>query len=115
MEKDPQVFLRHILDSIEIVERYSKGKRKSDFLQSLDLQDKIIRRLTIIGEAIRNIPEAIRSANADIPWKAIAGTRDKLIHEYFGVDLSLTWHVVKHDLPTLKKQITAMKKILEEQ
>lgn len=105
MEKDPKVFIAHILESIALIERYTKGKIKKDFLHSVDLQDKVVRRLEIIGEAVRNLPGALRDSNPQIPWREIAGTRDKLIHEYFGVDFELTWEMVRRDIPKLKKQV----------
>lgn len=69
-----------------------------------------MRRLEIIGEAVRNLPENFREKYPSIPWRQITGTRDKLIHEYFGVDIGLTWQVVKSDLPKLKRQILALLK-----
>ena len=105
MDKDPKIFLTHILESINLIEGYTKGKKETDFVRSVDLQDKVIRRLEIVGEAVRHLPETLRQNYPQIPWREIAGTRDKFIHEYFGVDLALTWEIVKRDLPKLKKQI----------
>lgn len=112
MDKDPKIFLAHILESIALIERYTKGKREINFVNSVDLQDKVIRRLEIIGEAVRNLPEVLRKNNPKVPWRQIAGTRDKFIHEYFGVDLALTWGIVRRDLPKLKKQIQRIQKNL---
>ena len=94
MKKDPQIFLTHILESIDLVEEYSKDKTIQDFIESKSLQDMIIRRIEIIGEAIKYLPEDIKESNPDIPWKKIAGMRDVLIHQYFGVDIEATWDVV---------------------
>jgi uncharacterized protein with HEPN domain len=69
------------------------------------MQDAIIRRLEIIGEAVKNIPPAFRTKHSKIPWKQMAGMRDVLIHEYFDIDLSLTWAVVKRELPSLKTKL----------
>jgi uncharacterized protein with HEPN domain len=90
MKKDINIFLEHVLDSIYLIEEYIKEKKKSEFLKSKQLQDSVIRRIEIIGEAIKNIPNEFKKANPKIPWKEIIGMRDLLIHQYFGVDLSLT-------------------------
>ena len=108
MKRNPKLFLEHILESITLIEEYTQDVTKETFMESMKVQDMVIRRLEIIGEAVKNIPEDIKNTHADIPWKSIAGMRDKLIHEYFGVDLKLTWNVVKNELPTLKKNISAM-------
>lgn len=110
MKKDPSIFLGHIVESIEEVQNHTKGLSKKDFLESILVQDAVFRRLEIIGEAVRNIPAPLRKKYKDIPWEKIAGTRNILIHEYFGVDLDLVWLVVKKELPVLKRNI---KKILE--
>lgn len=90
MKKNPKVFLEHILESIDLIEQYSKGVTQAQFFKSRPVQDAIIRRLEIIGEAVKNLPSSFRAQNEGIPWKQIAGMRDILIHEYFDVDLVLT-------------------------
>lgn len=107
MKKDPSVFLNHILTCIELIENYLEGQTFHDFKHSIQLQDSLIRRLEIIGEAIKNLPEDLKKKSPKVPWKNIAGMRDILIHEYFGVDLDLTWPVLTHEIPKLKKQIQA--------
>lgn len=109
MKKDISIFLKHILESIERIEEFTKGISKEKFLDLVQLQDAVIRRLEIIGEAVKNLPPEFRKKHADVPWNEIVRTRDKLIHGYFGVDLTLTLDIVKKDLPDLKKKI---KKIL---
>lgn len=108
MIKDPQVFLKHILDSITWIEKDVRGLSKEDFIVNVPIQDAVIRRIEIIGEAVRNIPADFKKTYPVTPWQNISGMRDKLIHGYFGVDLELIWEVVKKDIPPLKKQINEM-------
>lgn len=106
MKKDPEVFLTHILESIELINEYSKDMTLTKFKKNHSLQDAIIRRLGIIGEAVKNLPHHFKSEHQDIPWKQIAGMRDILIHEYFDIDLPLTWKVIKKELPLIKKKLS---------
>jgi uncharacterized protein with HEPN domain len=111
MSKDARILIGHVLDSINLIQGYARNLTKKDFQASHQAQDSIIRRLEIIGEAVRNLPDDLKDKHPEIPWRQIAGMRNVLIHEYFGVDLDLTWKTVERDLPTLKNQIT---KILNE-
>ncbi len=108
MKKDPKIFLAHILDSIHLIEEYSTNMTQAKFYKNRPLQDAIIRRLEIIGEAVKNLPTPFKTKYPDVPWKQIAGMRDILIHEYFDVDLLLTWKVVKQELPLIKKKLSAI-------
>lgn len=113
MKKDPKVFIGHILESIHLIEKYIDGISKEDFIKSINIQDAVIRRLEIIGEAVKNLPPKFREEYPDIQWRQIAGMRDVLIHGYFGVDLDLTWKVVKSDLPELERKVAGILKKLE--
>jgi len=113
MKKEPKIFIEHILQCIEHLEQYLKGITKTEFLDSVQLQDAVIRRIEIIGEAVKNIPKQVKNKYPDIAWKEIAGMRDILIHEYFGVDLELTWKAAKKDVRNLKSKILKVKKDLE--
>ena len=73
MDKDPRIFLEHILESIALIEEYTDGKTQADVLNTIELQDKVVRRLEIIGEAVRNLSQTLRDQHPDIPWKQIAG------------------------------------------
>ncbi|MCD5406356.1 MAG: DUF86 domain-containing protein [Desulfotomaculum sp.] len=96
--------MQDILDSIRKIENYSKNKSFGDFFKDELIQDGIIRNLEIIGEAVKNIPENIKKQEPGIAWKKIAGLRDILTHEYFGIDINIVWDVVKNKLPELKEK-----------
>ena len=105
MKRDDSVYLRHILDAISRIEEYSQEVDYQSFTRNTLIQDGVIRQLEIIGEATKRLSPALRSKYASIPWKQIAGIRDKLIHDYFGVDIDAVWETLKQDLPALKKEV----------
>ena len=107
-KKDPKIFLKHILESIGEIEKNIHEMSGVKFFSSTTIQDAVVRRLEIIGEAVKNIPGSFRKEYPKIPWKKIAGLRDILIHEYFGVDLKLVWKITNKDIPKFKKQISKL-------
>jgi uncharacterized protein with HEPN domain len=100
LNKDPQVYLAHIRDAINLIREYTKEGRDS-FLRDRKTQDAVIRNLEIIGEAVKQLPAEMKERHTDIPWKDIAGMRDRLIHHYFGVNIKLVWGVVENRLDAL--------------
>jgi uncharacterized protein with HEPN domain len=107
-KKSPKIFLEDILESIERIEQYTKGITKDEFLDDYEKQDAIMKRLEVIGEAVKNIPTGVKKKYPEIPWKDMAGMRDVLIHEYFGVLMERIWDTAKNDIPKLKKQILGL-------
>ena len=108
MKKDNTIYLSHILDYIARIEASFGKTTLTGFRKNVDLQDSMIRRIEIIGEAVKQLPEEVTQPYPDIPWKQVAGMRDKLIHFYFGVDPALIWQTVCRRLPALKSTIQEM-------
>ena len=107
--KDDRIYLQHIRDSIGRILEYTSGG-PDEFIHDNKIQDAVIRNLEIIGEAVKHLSDDLRNPNSDIPWKQIAGMRDELIHEYFGVDIRIVWNVIEHHLPALKEKIDGLLK-----
>ena len=105
--KDDRVYLLHIRDAIQNAFDYTAGG-ESVFLTDSKTRDAVVRTLEVIGEATKNMSHKLKNAHPDIPWKQIAGMRDKMIHEYFGVDYRLVWDVVQKNLPPLKDKINSI-------
>jgi len=104
-DKDPLVFIKHILENIKDVEVFTRYISKEEFFENKEKQNAVIRSIEVIGEAAKNLPDSFKDKYPEISWKDITGTRDKLIHYYFGVDLNAVWKVVKKNIPELKLQI----------
>lgn len=104
-KRDAGVYLDDIRESITKIEEYTCDISEDNFFESGQIQDSVVRRLEIIGEAVKNLPPEFKKKYPDIPWRDIADTRNILIHEYFGVNIERVWLVVKNDLPDLKKKL----------
>jgi hypothetical protein len=100
--RDFQVYLEDIIDAINSIEEYTRGLTFNAFVEDSRTVDAVIRNLEVIGEATKHIPERIRRDYPKVPWKDMAGMRDKLIHGYFGVQLDVVWKTVKERLPAVR-------------
>ncbi len=113
MSKNPIEYLKHILDECNyILEVVNAGLTKEDLLQDETLKRAIVRSLEIIGEATKKIPADVKLRWHSINWKNMAGMRDRLIHDYMGVNYSIVWDVIKNKIPELTLQIT---QVIEEE
>jgi len=101
-------YVRDIAESIQAAQEFVRGYTFEDFRKDRKTIYAVIRAVEVIGEAAKKITEPIRSKYPDIPWRDMAGMRDKLIHAYFGVDLEVLWKTIQQDLPALKVMISEM-------
>lgn len=105
MKRDDCLYLEHILEAMDKIYRYTLNLDYPAFVSESLIQDGVIRQLEIMGEATKNISIPTRDLCPDIPWKDIAGMRDILIHQYFGVDLHAVWDTAREDIPPLRGKI----------
>jgi len=108
MKRDCRDYLQDILTAIEETDEFTKGISYDAFTQDRKTINAVVRSLEVLGEAAKRIPDDFRVLSPDIPWKYMTGMRDKLIHEYFGVDLSIVWTVIKDELPPLHPKIECL-------
>lgn len=108
--KDNWVYIEHILLSINKIEKFTENISHREFLRNQLIQDAVIRNIEIIGEAAKKLSDDFKSTYHLIPWKEMAGMRDKLIHDYLGVDIEVVWETVIEDIPFLKSLILVLLK-----
>lgn len=104
-KRDWKILLEDILESIDKIEQYTQGLKFDDFVISSMVVDAVVRNIEIIGEASKNVPADIKQKNKQIPWRKIAGMRNRIVHEYFGVDVRIIWFIVENELTSLKTEI----------
>lgn len=110
MVKDNNIYVKHILDAIADVEKYITAKTFAEFRKDTLIQDGVIRKIEIIGEAARQMSDKFKKEHQEIQWRQVVDLRNKLIHEYFGVDLEAIWLVTQKDLLPLKDQLRVILK-----
>jgi uncharacterized protein with HEPN domain len=104
-KRDLLVYLEDIVESAEMIETYIESISEGEFYNLVEKQDATLRRIQIIGEAAKHIPSWFRLRWNKIPWKDIAGMRDIVVHEYFGITIGMIWKTAAEDIPVLKAQI----------
>jgi uncharacterized protein with HEPN domain len=109
--KDERTYLLHAIAAIDAIQSYTIGGREA-FLADGKTQDAVIRNIEIIGQAVKGVSGDTRALDTAVPWRQIAGMRDKLIHEYFGVDPMLVWDVVERELPSLRPRLERLSRHL---
>ena len=108
MSFEPRDYLRHILTEADYLTESSRGLSYDRFAGDETLRRAFVRSLEIIGEAVKKIGEDFRAQHPEVEWRAMAGMRDRLIHDYLGVDFELVWDVVQHRIPDLRSQIAGI-------
>ena len=114
MKRDYLLFIEDIIDSIEKIEQFVGDMDFGEFLEDEKTSTAVIKKLEIIGEASKNIPENIRDTYNELPWSDMARMRDKTAHSYFGINYEIIWKVVKGRLPEIKSVIQKMLKNLRD-
>lgn len=113
MSKDPRVYLAHIMECIQKIERFTQEGKERFLVDELTC-NAVLWNFEVIGEAAKRLDDAYRSSHPEIPWRSMAGLRDVLIHQYEGIDLEKVWAIVEKDLPGLRQSITALLPPLEQ-
>ena len=111
-KKDYRDYVQDMLVSINEVYEFIGSMSFGEFKKDKKTQNAVIRSLEIVGEAAKNIPATVRDKYPDVPWRKMAGMRDKLIHEYSGVDLQIVWSLIQDELPVVKPLVLKVKRAL---
>jgi len=105
MRRDYRLYLEDIIDAAEAVREYVAGMGKSELARDRRTSDAVVRNLEVIGEAVKKLPAQVKRDHPEVEWKKIAGLRDILIHDYFGIDVDIVWDVLQNKVPVLVEQV----------
>jgi len=109
MKREINLYIDDILESIDHLDEYMNGVSKDTFIASHQIQDVVIRRLQIIGEATKHLPQEVKELFPEVPWKDVTGMRDIVVHDYFGVSLKQVWETATRDIAPLKQAVLKVK------
>ncbi|MBU3979186.1 DUF86 domain-containing protein [Patescibacteria group bacterium] len=105
MKRDPLIYIQDMLESIEYIKEDTQRLSEKEFSQARIVQQAVVRNIEIMGEAAQQLPKEFKVHYPTIPWRKIAATRNKIIHEYFGLKIDVIWKTIQDDLPELKRQL----------
>jgi uncharacterized protein with HEPN domain len=108
-KRDPDLLVEDILEALRKISGYTEGMGQEEFRRDPKTVDAVVKNLEILGEATRQLPEDFILQYPDVPWRQIAGLRNRIVHEYFAVDLEIVWQVIQKDLPKLEEQLEKLK------
>lgn len=109
-KREPELYFQDIIVSIKKIESYLEGRTYEKFVNDGMAMDAVVRNIEIVGEAANNISEETKRSHPEIPWGKITGMRNKIIHEYFGIDMEILWQTIQEDLRELRQQVEAIVK-----
>jgi uncharacterized protein with HEPN domain len=104
-KRNPELLVEDMLDALRKIRLYTESMSYSSFLQDEKTIDAVVRNLEVLGEAARQMPEEFSTGHANVPWRKIAGLRNRIVHDYFGLDLAIVWQIIQNDLTQLQSQL----------
>ena len=107
-KRDAELLVEDMLEALRKIDSYTAGMDHSAFLQDEKTVDAVVRNLEVLGEAARQIPDEFAAGHPNVPWRKITGLRNRIVHDYFGLDLEIIWQIVRNDLPPLKAALEKM-------
>lgn len=107
-ERNDSVYLQHIFEACRRLQSYTADLSQKEFEENELVQDAVLRQLQVLGEAVKRLSEEVRGTHDHVPWRKIAGMRDKVVHDYMGIDLRMAWTTVQKDVPDLHEAVTSI-------